>query len=164
MGPTARPTSQDERHAFVPVTAAVSRNSVVIAACWPGAQAPNLASCRDSIASSPKSSSFSHVWKAMSSSKSSAFSGACDVHPIARTSAVWNTTESSSAGRPSTRPNAAATAQVRNPFSKATPEARSVVSDSAASTSTTRIPATQASISTSDSGTDGKACRRDRSE
>jgi hypothetical protein len=76
----------------------------------------------------------------MSSSKKPAFSDACDVHPMARTSAVWNTTDSSSRGSPSSRPNAVATAHVRSPFSKDTPEARSVVSDSAASTSTTRIP------------------------
>jgi len=100
------------------------------------------------MASSPKSSSFSQAWKAMSSSKSSAFSGACEVHPIARTSAAWNTTESSSGGRPRSRPNAVATAQVRRPFSNVTPEARSVVSDTAASTSATLIPATLASIST----------------
>jgi hypothetical protein len=112
-------------------------------------QAPNPASCRDSMASSPKSSSFSQAWKAMSSSKSSAFSDACEVHPIARTSAAWNTTMRSSGGRPSSRPNAVATAQVRSPFSNATPEARSVVSDTAASTSATLIPATLASISTS---------------
>jgi hypothetical protein len=38
--------------------------------------------------------------------------------------------------------NAVATAQVARPFSKGTPEARSVVSDSAASTSATRIGGT----------------------
>jgi hypothetical protein len=47
---------------------------------------------------------------------------------------------SSSGPSPSSRPNAVATAQVRSPFSNGTPEARSVVSDSAASTSATRIP------------------------
>jgi hypothetical protein len=124
---------------LVPVTAAVSGNTLVIAACRDGAQAPNPASWRDSMVSSPKSSSFIQAWKAMSS----AFSEACEVHPIARTSAAWNTTERSSGGRPSSRPKAVATAQVRSPFSNATPEARSVVSDTAASTSATLIPATQ---------------------
>lgn len=36
-------------------------------------------------------------------------------------------------------PNAVATTHVRSPFSNGTPEARSVVSDSAANTSATRI-------------------------
>jgi len=130
----------------VPSVGAVSRNTVVIAACRAGSQAPNRSSWRASIASSPRSTSFSQPWKAMSSPNASAFSVACAVQPIARTRPVWYTTGRSSGPRPSSRPNAVATAQVRRPFSNGTPEARSVVSDSAASTSATRIPPMPPSI------------------
>ena len=58
---------------------------------------------------------------------------------MARNSAAWKTARRSAASSPSVSVNAVATAQVASPFSNGTPEARSVVSDSAANTSATRI-------------------------
>jgi hypothetical protein len=78
-------------------------------------------------------------WNAVSSPNSAAFSGAHDVHPIDRSNDAWNSASRSGSSSPSALPNAVASTQVRRPFSKATPDARSVVNDSAANTSATRI-------------------------
>lgn len=57
---------------------------------------------------------------------------------------MWNTACRSAVANPRTSANAVETAHVARPFSNGTPEARSVVSDSAASTSATRIVGTAA--------------------
>ncbi|MFZ0160233.1 MAG: hypothetical protein WAL50_14500 [Kineosporiaceae bacterium] len=61
------------------------------------------------------------------------------MHPTERSSDASNTTRVSVSSSPSAAANAVATAHVRSPFSNGIPEARSVVSDRAESTSATRM-------------------------
>ena len=99
---------------------------------------------RRNCAGSATSSSLSARWKRTSSPKNSAFSDAYAVQPIDRSSAAWNTMSRSGSANPRDRAKLVATAQVCSPFSNGRPEARSVVSDTAARTSTTRTCTTAA--------------------
>jgi hypothetical protein len=75
----------------------------------------------------------------MSFPNRTAFSGALLVQPTARRSDAWNSAVRSAWSNPTVAPRPQATTQVRRPFSKGSPEARSVVRDNAARTSATRV-------------------------
>ena len=138
-GPSARLTSQEFCAANGPSVGASSMNLRESSGADAPAHDPNSASCAANSDGSPGSSLRSEDWKAMSSTKYSAFSEACAVQPSALSRAVWNTTCVSASSKPRPRANWVASRQQASPVSSGAPVARSVVSDRAASTSVARI-------------------------
>jgi hypothetical protein len=130
--PSATATSHDARTATGPTVGATARN-----ACIAGAPttASNAASCTPATAWSPGSNVTRKRSNAMSSPNNAAFSLACP-HPTARNKDARNAARWSGGSSSSARASPSATRHARSPRSNGNPVARSVVSDKAASTST----------------------------